>query len=137
MNILFVSSVTVIARDPSASRSLYVRDLGLPLEPVGGTEYFASEKIAGCKHFGVWPLAEAAEACFGKKTWPSDRPVPQASIEFEVESEAAVGASAAELRKAGHTLIHDARKEPWGQTVARLQSADGLIIGVSFAPWMH
>jgi hypothetical protein len=137
MNILFVSSLSVIAKDPSASRPLFVRDLGLPLEPVGGTEYFASEKIAGCKHFGVWPLAEAAEACFGSKSWPSDRPLPQASIEFEVVSEAAVEASAAELRKAGHALLHDARKEPWGQTVARLQSADGLIIGISFAPWMH
>jgi hypothetical protein len=137
MNILFVSSVSVIAKDTSATRPLFVRDLGLPLEPVGGTEYFASEKIAGCKHFGVWPLAEAAEACFGKKTWPSDRPVPQASIEFEVESEAGVATGARELRDAGHALLHDARMEPWGQTVARLQSADGLIIGVSFAPWMH
>jgi hypothetical protein len=63
--------------------------------------------------------------------------VPQASIEFEVESEAAVSAAATELRKAGHALLHDARREPWGQIVARLQSADGLIIGVSFAPWMH
>jgi hypothetical protein len=137
MNILFISSVSVIANNPSASRPLFVRDLGLPLEPVGGTEYFASEKIAGCKHFGVWPLAEAAECCFGDKTWPSDRPVPQASIEFEVESEAAVLAAATELRKAGHVLLHEARKEPWGQIVARLQSVDGLIIGVSFAPWMH
>jgi hypothetical protein len=34
-------------------------------------------------------------------------------------------------------LLHDARTEPWGQTVARLQSADGAIIGLSYAPSMH
>jgi hypothetical protein len=33
------------------------------------------------------------------------------------------------------TLLHDARTEPWGQTVARLQSSEGAIIGVSYA--MH
>jgi hypothetical protein len=33
------------------------------------------------------------------------------------------------------TLLHDARTEPWGQTVARLQSSEGAIIGVSHA--MH
>lgn len=137
MKIQFVSSVAVIAKDPKVSRPLFVRDLGLPLEPVGGSEYFASESVGGCKHFGVWPLAAAAEACFGAKVWPKDRAEPQASIEFEVATEAEVQAAAAELRAAGHALLHEARKEPWGQTVARLQSADGLILGVSYAPWMH
>jgi hypothetical protein len=33
----------------------------------------------------AWPLAEAAEACFGTAEWPSTHPVPQASIEFDVE----------------------------------------------------
>ena len=137
MNVQFISSVSVIARDPAASRPLFLTTFGLPLEPVAGTEYYASEKIDGCKHFGIWPLHEAAEACFGTTTWPADRPVPQASIEMEVGSEAEVATAAAELRAAGYTLLHDARKEPWGQSVARLQSVDGLIVGVSFAPWMH
>jgi hypothetical protein len=136
MKILFVASVAVIAKDPSVSRPLFVRDLGLPLERMGG-EYFASEHVGGCKHFGVWPLADAAQACFGTTTWPNERPVPQASIEFEVADEAEVARAAEELRKAGHELLHEARKEPWGQTVARVQSADGLIIGVSYAPSMH
>ena len=35
------------------------------------------------------------------------------------------------------TLLHDARTEPWGQTVARLQSSEGAIIGISYAPSMH
>jgi hypothetical protein len=137
MKVQFISSFSVIAREPAASRPLFLQTFGLPLEPVAGTDYYASETIGGCKHFGIWPLTEAAMACFGTATWPVDRPVPQASLEVEVGSEAEVATAAAELRAAGYTLLHDARKEPWGQSVARVQSVDGLIVGVSFAPWMH
>ncbi|RBY76070.1 glyoxalase [Geodermatophilus sp. TF02-6] len=136
MEILFVASTSVIAPDPVQSRRLYLDALGLPLERIGG-EYFASEHIGGSKHFGVWPLAEAAAACFGRPTWPADHPVPQASIEFELADGAAVADGAAELEAAGHRLLHGARTEPWGQTVARLQSPEGLVVGLSFAPWLH
>jgi hypothetical protein len=34
-------------------------------------------------------------------------------------------------------MLHGARTEPWGQTVARLLSAEGAIVGLSYAPWMH
>ncbi len=54
MNIRFIASVSVIARDPVESRKLYVDTLGLPLEPVDG-DYYASEHVEGSKHFGVWP----------------------------------------------------------------------------------
>jgi hypothetical protein len=37
----------------------------------------------------------------------------------------------------GFALLHDARTEPWGQTVARLQSVEGAIVGISFAPALH
>ena len=136
MDVLFVASVSVISPDPVASRRLYVDALGLPLERLEG-EYYASEHIGGSKHFGVWPLAEAAVACFGERTWPADRPVPQASIEFELADPAAVAGGAAELEAAGHRLLHGARTEPWGQTVARLQTVEGLVVGLSYAPWLH
>ena len=136
MDGLFVASVSVITPDPVASRALYVDALGLPLERLEG-EYFASERIGGSRHFGVWPLTEAAQACFGTAAWPADRPVPQASIEFELADPAAVADGAAELEAAGHRLLHGARTEPWGQTVARLQSPEGLVVGLSFAPWLH
>jgi hypothetical protein len=42
-----------------------------------------------------------------------------------------------ELRADGFVMLHEARTEPWGQTVARLQSPEGAIVGISFAPWMH
>ena len=136
MDVLFIASVSVIAADPAASRRLYVEALGLPLERLDG-DYFASERIEGSKHFGVWPLGEAAQACLGTQTWPADRPVPQASIEFELADADAVAAGAAELVARGFQMLHGARTEPWGQTVARLQSAEGLIVGLSFAPWLH
>ena len=136
VDVLFIASVAVIAPEPAASTPLYVDALGLPLADMGGG-YLASEHVGGSKHFGVWPLAQAAEACFGTPTWPSDRPVPQASIEFEVEDAEAVQAGAEELRRDGFALLHDARTEPWGQTVARLQSVEGVIVGISFAPAFH
>jgi hypothetical protein len=85
----------------------------------------------------VWPLAEAAQACFGTEGWPADRPPPQASIEFELADADAVADGAAELDRAGFRLLHGARSEPWGQTVARLQTLEGLIVGLSYAPWLH
>lgn len=136
MDVLFVASVSVIAPDPVMSRRLYVEALGLPLERLDG-EYFASERIEGTRHFGVWPLREAAQACFGTDTWPADRPVPQASVEFELADADAVAEGASELERGGVRLLHGARTEPWGQTVARLQTVEGLVVGLSYAPWLH
>jgi catechol 2,3-dioxygenase-like lactoylglutathione lyase family enzyme len=136
MQVEFVTSVAVITSDPAESRRLYMDGFGLPLKQLDG-EYFASEEIGGCKHFGVWPLTQAAEACFGTTSWPDDIRVPQVSIEFEVADVDAVAAAAEELRSRGHQLVHEARQEPWGQTVARLISPEGAVVGVSYAPSLH
>src|ERR1700730_2727492 len=125
MKVLFISSIAIIATDPTESRKLFIDTLGLPLEGQPGDEYFHSEKIGGSKHFGVWPLGQAAQACFGTPDWPSDRPIPQASVEFEVQDQAAVGQAAQELEARGYALLHAARTEPWGQTVARLLTQEG------------
>ena len=137
MDVEFIASVAVIAPDPPKSRELYVDALGLDLEASEGDDYFHTGSLEGSKHFGVWPLHQVAQACFGSPDWPTDRPVPQASIEFEVKDPSAVAAAAGELRDAGFELLHDAREEPWGQTVARLQSTEGLVIGIAFAPLLH
>ena len=137
MKIEFISSTSVISADPDASARLYIDALGLPLASAEGDDYRHSEDIDGSRHFGVWPLRQAAQACFGTESWPDDRAVPQASVEFEVGDEAAVASATRELTAAGFDLLHEARTEPWGQTVARLQSSEGLIVGISFAPWMH
>jgi catechol 2,3-dioxygenase-like lactoylglutathione lyase family enzyme len=137
MNILFVSSVSPIAVDPPASRKLYVDALGLALEGDDPRGYWHSEKVEGVKHFGVWPLSQAAEACFGSESWPEHLTVPQVSIEFEVADPEEVAAGAKELEGKGFEPLHETRTEPWGQTVARVLSADGAIVGLSYAPWMH
>ena len=110
--------------------------LGLPLEQLDG-DYFASEDVAGCRHFGVWPLAQAAEACFGTATWPDDVARPQVSVEFEVADPTAVSEGAQELRSRGYDVLHDAKTEPWGQVVARLLSPEGAVVGLSYAPSLH
>jgi len=114
-----------------------VEVLGLPLEQTKGSDFLFSEKLEGSKYFGVWPLTEAARVCFGSDSWPTDRPVPQVFIEFEVGSPASVAKAASELESKGYTLLHASRTDPWGQTVARLQTEDGVIVGISYVPWMH
>jgi uncharacterized glyoxalase superfamily protein PhnB len=59
-----------------------------------------------------------------------------ATIEYEVADPDAVKAACLELTAAGHTMIHDTRTEPWGQVVARLLGPEGLLIGISYAPWL-
>ncbi|MGZ4214541.1 MAG: VOC family protein [Solirubrobacteraceae bacterium] len=136
MEIEFVSGVAVIAPDPAQSRRLYVDTLGLPLTSQGG-DYFHSEHIPGTKHFGVWPLSQAAQACFGHEQWPAHLAVPQVSVEFDVADAARVQAAADELAAAGYELVHPVRQEPWGQTVVRLLSPEGAIVGISYVPSMH
>lgn len=134
MNIEFVAGVAVISDNLEGSKALFSEALGLPLQ---GDDYPASSDIPGIHHFGIWPLQAAAQSCFGQDSWPADLPVPSCTMEFELASVQAVAQAATELEQAGHKLIHKAKKEPWGQTVARLLSPEGNLIGLSFAPWMH
>ena len=106
---------------------------GLSFEGEEG-DYLFTRKLEGTKHFGLWPLAEAANTCFGTTERPADIPVPQASIEFEVPD---VAAAAAELTAKGYRLIHDAHTEPWAQITARLLSPEGLLVAVCYSPSFH
>ena len=133
MDIQFVTSVAPIVRDADASRSFYGDGLGLNFEGEEG-DYSFTHKLDGVKHFGLWPLSEAARACFGTPGWPVSIPVPQASIEFEV---ADVPAASAELTAKGYQLLHDARTEPWTQITARLLSPEGLLVAVCYTPAFH
>jgi uncharacterized glyoxalase superfamily protein PhnB len=63
--------------------------------------------------------------------------VPQISVEFDVADADAVRAAADELAEAGYGILHPVREEPWGQTVVRLQSLEGSIVGISYAPALH
>jgi catechol 2,3-dioxygenase-like lactoylglutathione lyase family enzyme len=133
MEVQFVTSIAPIVRDPNAARSFYRDALGLSFEGEEG-DYTFTQELEGTKHFGLWPLSEAATSCFGTSDWPTDIPVPQASIEFEVDD---VAAAAAELTTRGYRLIHDARTEPWSQITARLLTPEGLLVAVCYTPSMH
>lgn len=133
MKVLFVAGFGPIVRDHAASRRLYRDALGIELKEAA-PDYLVGEALEGVKHFALWPLAHAAESCFGKDSWPADVPVPQAWIEFEVES---VDDATAELESRGYRMLIAAKKEPWGQTVSRLLSPEGLLVGVTFTPSMR
>lgn len=128
-----MASVAPIVCDLEASHAFYRDGLGLSFEGQAG-DYLFTHDLTGTKHFGLWPLAEAAEACFGTGTWPSDLPMPQVSIEFEVGD---VAAAADELSGKGYRLLHGARTEPWGQVTARLLSPEGLLAAVCYTPAFH
>ncbi len=125
-----MTSIAPIVRDVETARAFYEGALGLSFEG-GDGDYRYTHELEGVKHFGLWPLAQAAVACFGVEEWPDDVPVPQASVEFEVRD---VAAAADELKASGHRLLHEARTEPWGQTTARLLSPEGLLIAVCHTP---
>jgi catechol 2,3-dioxygenase-like lactoylglutathione lyase family enzyme len=133
MEVQFVASIAPIVRDVDAARTFYQGALGLSFEGEEG-DYRFTHTLDGTKHFGLWPLSEAARACFGTPEWPAELPIPQASIEFEV---ADVAAAAAELRQDGYHLIHGAHTEPWGQITARLLSPEGLLVAVCYTPAFH
>jgi hypothetical protein len=133
IDVLFIAGFGPIAQDPKQSKKLYADALQIPFEsaPDG---YLHTDKVPGAKSFGVWPLAQAAKSCFGTRTWPRERAVPQAWIEFDV---ADVKAATETLAKRGYDVLVSARTEPWGQTVSRLLSPEGLLVGVTFTPWMR
>ena len=137
MKILFIGTIGLITRDRANGRRLFVDNLDLPLRHVKGTDFVFSDRLPGSRYFGVWPESEAARICLGRKRWPKNRAVPQAFVEFEVGSPAKVFAAAVELQAKGISLLHPAHTDPWGQTVVRFQTEDGLIVGISYVPWMH
>jgi len=59
------------------------------------------------------------------------------SVEFELSDARAVADGAAELHSRGYALLHEAKTEPWGQTVARVLSPEGVIVGLSYMPSFH
>lgn len=133
IKVLFVAGFGPIVQEHQASKDFYARSLGLALEE-DADGYMHTGKIEGVKHFALWPLSQAALSCFGRHTWPSDVPAPQAWLEFDVED---VQAATEELKKLGYKLLVAARKEPWGQTVTRLLSPEGLLVAVSYTPAMR
>ena len=132
----FVAGFAPIVKDVEASRAFWADGLGIAFEE-RAPGYWATDDLEGVKHFGLWPLSEAADACFGTDTWPKDIPEPTAGVELDVESADAVAPAAAEMAARGYRLLVEPKVEPWGQTVARLLSPEGILVGIVYTPWMH
>lgn len=133
MRVLFIAGFGPVAADVDQSRKLYEGTLGIAFKVEEG-DYRHTEDLKGANAFAIWPLAQAAESCFGTQEWPSDVATPQAWLEFDVED---VDEATRELEEAGYQLLVRHRKEPWGQVVTRLISPEGLLVGVTVTPWMR
>ena len=136
MKISFVAGFGPIVRDTTESRRFWGEGLAIGLEEAA-PDYWTNDDLEGVKAFALWPLSQAAESTFGTDAWPDDVPVPHAWMELDVESAEAVGQAVDELQAAGFRLLRGAHEEPWGQTTSRLQSPEGLLVGITFTPWMH
>ena len=136
MKVAFVAGFGPIVRDVGVSKAFWGGGLGVQLEEAA-PDYWTNDDMDGVKAFGLWPLAQAAEACFGSDRWPAEITVPQAWIELDVESVEAVSHAVAELEAAGHRMLRGVREEPWGQTTSHLLSPEGLLVGATYTPWMH
>jgi catechol 2,3-dioxygenase-like lactoylglutathione lyase family enzyme len=130
IEVLFIVGFGPIVRDTAASRKLYTEALGISFKEESGG-YLHTETLEGAKTFALWPLSQAAHSCFGNDSWPDDIPVPQAWLEFDVDS---VEKATAELELQGYRILIKNKKEPWGQTVTRLLSPEGLLVGISLTP---
>lgn len=133
VKVLFIAGFGPIVPDTGESRKLYRDALGVAFqEETGG--YLHTEAVPGANTFALWPLSQAAQSCFGKDSWPANVAVPQAWLEFDVDS---VEEATAALESSGHRMLVKNKKEPWGQLVSRFISPEGLLVGITFTPAMR
>ena len=133
IKILFIAGFGPIVRETAESRKLYSETLGIHFKEESG-EYLHTEALKGVKTFALWPLSEAAQSCFGKDSWPENIPIPHAWLEFDVDS---VQKATAYLESQGYRMLIKNKKEPWGQTVSRFLSPEGLLVGITYTPLMR
>jgi catechol 2,3-dioxygenase-like lactoylglutathione lyase family enzyme len=130
INVRFIAGFGPIVRDANQSRKLYGNTLGIAFKEDSGG-YLHTEALAGAKTFALWPLSHAAQSCFGTDRWPDNVPAPQAWLEFDVDD---VRGATAILESKGYRFLLKSKEEPWGQTVSRLLSPEGLLVGITFTP---
>lgn len=135
--VLFIAGFGPIVVDHSMSQHFYLDVLKLPLKPIEeGGQYLTCEQDAlnGTKHFALWPIEQAALSCFKERQWPVEIPIPQSWMEFEVSDIDKITQTCLEH---GYKLLVSNQIEPWGQTVTRLLSPEGILIGLTVTPWLR
>jgi hypothetical protein len=130
LKVLFIAGFGPIVHNKAESRGLYRDVLGISFKEESDG-YLHSEAVPGAKSFALWPVSQAAHSCFGKDSWPTDIPAPQAWLELDVES---VEEATTVLESRGYRMLVKNKKEPWGQIVSRFISPEGLLLGIAFTP---
>ena len=125
-----MASIGEIVDDMAAAVAFYRDVLGLEVEWNEGTGY-ATAKVAGAMHFGIWSREAAAEATLGDKEAASRIPLGF-TVEFEVNE---VQAASSTLESKGWKVLQAPRTEDWGQTTSRFLSPSGALCGVAETPW--
>src|SRR5258708_39705140 len=125
MKVLFIAGFGPTTSNGTESRRLYEEALGIRFKVEDG-ESLHTEEVKGANTFAVWPLAQAAESCFGASEWPADTPAPHAWLEFDVDD---IEAATTELEERGYQLLVRKRTEPWGQIVARRPRPEVTLVG--------
>jgi len=133
MKVLFVAGFGPIVSDRQKSAAFYRESLGLSFQEEADG-YLHTEALPGVNTFALWPLSQAAQSCFGVSEWPADLPAPTSWLEFDVED---VAQASRELQAQGYQLLLAVKKEPWGQTVTRLLSPEGILVGLTYTPSMR
>src|SRR5579859_3044373 len=133
MKVLFVAGFGPIVSAMQESAAFYRESLGLSFQEEADG-YLHTEELQGVKTFALWPLSQAAQSCFGVNEWPTDLPRPTSWLEFDVED---VAQASEELKAIGYTLLIADKKDPWGQTVTRLLSPEGILVGLTYTPAMR
>jgi catechol 2,3-dioxygenase-like lactoylglutathione lyase family enzyme len=133
LKVLFVAGFGPIVRDIGESHTLYRDVMGIRFKEENDG-YLHTEALPGAKSFALWPLSQAAQSCFGTDSWPEDMSAPQAWLEFDV---ADVEEATSVLESAGYQMLVKNKKEPWGQTVSRFVSPEGLLVGITFTPLLR
>ena len=133
MKVLFVAGFGPIVSDMQESAAFYRDSIGLSFQEEADG-YFHTEALQGVKTFALWPLSQVAQSCFGVNEWSADLPAPTSWLEFDVED---VAEASEELKAKGYKLLITAKKEPWGQTVTRLLSPEGILVGLTYTPLMR
>ena len=133
IKVLFIAGFGPIVREATASRKLYNQILGIGFKEENDG-YLHTEALKGANSFALWPLSQAAQSCFGKDSWPQEIATPQAWLEFDVDN---VEKATEELESQGHRMLVRNKNEPWGQTVSRFITPEGLLVGITFTPLMR
>jgi hypothetical protein len=126
-----------VTADPEASRRLYIDALGLPREHAAWDDYIHSEAIGGSRHFRRVATGSSRSSLL--------RPCELARHHTRPAGVRGVRARGRRRRpKRGRGIARSGPRDAarcalgaMGQTVARLLSSEHIIVGLSYAPWLH